>query len=767
MDSFAAFEEVLYLAKRFRCDLVLLGGDLFHENRPSRRTIYKTMQIMRRYCMGPGAVRVRVTSDPRLTMKAGVVNYLDPHYSIDLPIFSIHGNHDDPTRDGGDLLAALDLLSMSNMVNYFGMYSTGRVSMCHFISWDCFAAQKETSTTSILLLINNNNNNLSLTRCILHTGCQEQVDDVRLYPVMLEKGTTQIGLYGLGSMRDERLNRMWREGKVKFFRYKTNSNDDDDEEEEEENPDDGVFHMFVLHQNRDVGRGTKNCVQETLIPEFCDLVVWGHEHECQIEFAESLVGTFRITQPGSSVATSLVAGEAVRKKVGILDVKGKNFRMHTVPLTQVRSFVMSDVSLSQRMPNTDSSENKFTEKVTKVLEEQVNMILLDAKDDRQAILAEARAAGSNAGDEDSPLVNKLQQPEKVLVRLRVEHTESNKVSNHRFGAKFVDEIANPDNILLFRREKVAKAMESKAARKARESLKEPVDPDEIERTDMGDLVNTILELPGSEMKLLGRKTLGEALEEYVEKNNLTSIPDAAGQQLEKRQKILISNKEFTGKEEDVKEVFQEETKVEDDFMMDDSVNVSTVSKSASKASSSKSRAKKEVLSSEEEDENMENSRAPASRKSSTKKAAKPRTASGRRKQKLPESDDDEVVVVDDPPTAHKSRSRRSTKKIDYSMDVGDSDQDDEEEAVVDLMDASDDDDDEIEEMPKSRKTTRGGKSKAATKSASRRKPAATKTTGRKKRALPDSDDDDDFDNHNLSSVGLDADWGSAATRSQL
>ena len=41
-DSFAALEEVLYLAKEYKCDMVMLAGDLFHENRPSRRTLYKT-----------------------------------------------------------------------------------------------------------------------------------------------------------------------------------------------------------------------------------------------------------------------------------------------------------------------------------------------------------------------------------------------------------------------------------------------------------------------------------------------------------------------------------------------------------------------------------------------------------------------------------------------------------------------------------------------------------------------------------------------------
>ena len=41
-DSFAALEEVLFLAKEYRCDMVLLAGDLFHHNRPTRRTLYKT-----------------------------------------------------------------------------------------------------------------------------------------------------------------------------------------------------------------------------------------------------------------------------------------------------------------------------------------------------------------------------------------------------------------------------------------------------------------------------------------------------------------------------------------------------------------------------------------------------------------------------------------------------------------------------------------------------------------------------------------------------
>ena len=119
------------------------------------------------------------------------------------------------------------------------------------------------------------------------------------------------------------------------------------------------FNILVIHQNRAEGRGRKNAIYESMIPEwmdgeftqrlrgpvfacfafylftliyvrrhsftilpfvsfciyltFCLVVVWGHEHECQTEFVESLHGRFRVLQPGSTVATSLVEGEAQPK----------------------------------------------------------------------------------------------------------------------------------------------------------------------------------------------------------------------------------------------------------------------------------------------------------------------------------------------------------------------------------------------------------------------------------------------------------------------
>ncbi len=39
-DSFRAFDEILRIANERKVDMVLLGGDLFHDNKPSRCDCY-------------------------------------------------------------------------------------------------------------------------------------------------------------------------------------------------------------------------------------------------------------------------------------------------------------------------------------------------------------------------------------------------------------------------------------------------------------------------------------------------------------------------------------------------------------------------------------------------------------------------------------------------------------------------------------------------------------------------------------------------------
>lgn len=46
------------------------------------------------------------------------INFESPNHNIGLPVFTIHGNHDDPT--GTTSLSAVNVLSTAMLVNYFG-----------------------------------------------------------------------------------------------------------------------------------------------------------------------------------------------------------------------------------------------------------------------------------------------------------------------------------------------------------------------------------------------------------------------------------------------------------------------------------------------------------------------------------------------------------------------------------------------------------------------------------------------------------------------
>lgn len=105
-------------------------------------------------------------------------------------------------------------------------------------------------------------------------------------------------MYGIGAIRDERFNAEMRKNRITLFQPSEGAQD--------------WFNLMLIHQNR-ANRGTKNTVPESGFGDDIDLVVWGHEHDCRIT-PEPVAGRkYHISQPGSSVATSLAAGEAIPK----------------------------------------------------------------------------------------------------------------------------------------------------------------------------------------------------------------------------------------------------------------------------------------------------------------------------------------------------------------------------------------------------------------------------------------------------------------------
>ncbi|KAL7540354.1 hypothetical protein ACHAWF_013116 [Thalassiosira exigua] len=367
----------------------------------------------------------------------------------------------------------------------------------------------------------------------------------------------------MGSMRDERLNRMWQGKRVKFLRpdrARAGGGGPDggagrggDDAMDDGYDESSWFNVFALHQNRDLGRGSKNCVHESMIPEWMDLVVWGHEHECNIEPQESLVGTFRVTQPGSSVATSLTQGESKRKHCGILEVRGQQFRLTKVPLSSVRSFAVGEVSLGDSARGSggklDAEDPRVEERTNELLVEEVQTLIQRARDEaehlRQDAEEEARRSRSIEDEFDPNRRQRkyeIQKPDRVLVRLKVEHTGFATLNNQRFGAQFVEEVANPSDILLFHKRRQAESAKGgKAASKKRSAagLDVPTEPEDLEKINVDDLVAENLANSDKKLQLLDEKSMGEALEQYVEKKNIKAIEEIAQDILRENQKILV------------------------------------------------------------------------------------------------------------------------------------------------------------------------------------------------------------------------------------
>lgn len=51
-DSFITFEEILKYGKDNEVDFILLGGDLFHDTKPTQTTLLKCVELLRKYCLG-------------------------------------------------------------------------------------------------------------------------------------------------------------------------------------------------------------------------------------------------------------------------------------------------------------------------------------------------------------------------------------------------------------------------------------------------------------------------------------------------------------------------------------------------------------------------------------------------------------------------------------------------------------------------------------------------------------------------------------------
>ena len=107
------WRRTMKMAVEKRCDCVLLGGDLFHDNVPSRDTVIRTMDMLRKYCLGDGAVRF-LPSGGDTALRGVVLNVSSPLYDaalrqLALPVLlpglqarALHLREQTSPRSGGD-----------------------------------------------------------------------------------------------------------------------------------------------------------------------------------------------------------------------------------------------------------------------------------------------------------------------------------------------------------------------------------------------------------------------------------------------------------------------------------------------------------------------------------------------------------------------------------------------------------------------------------------------------------------------------------------
>ncbi|KAH8101778.1 Metallo-dependent phosphatase-like protein [Cristinia sonorae] len=592
-DSINTFKEILQLAVKHDVDFVLLAGDLFHENRPSRDTLYQVTALLREYCLNDKPVQIELLSDPNEGKAAEfsfpAVNYEDPNLNVGMPVFSIHGNHDDPQGAGPKssqqgALCALDMLSVSGLINYMG---------------------------KIDLPVNDAD--------ALNTG-------IAVKPVLLRKGNSRLALYGIGNVKDQRLHFELRSNRVRMFMPK-------DKED--------WFNILLLHQNR-VPHGPHQSVPEGMFDDSIDLVVWGHEHDCRIE-PEIVAGKrYRITQPGSSVATSLGDGESIEKHVGLLEICGKDYKLTPIPLRTVRPFVLDECSLDEAAEDEGLDLSDKME-ISKYLKKRVDELINKAN----ALWDERNARAVEEGEQEYPRML-------PLIRLKVDTTGVSEMSNPvRFGQEFQGRIANPRDVLVFHRAKRStRGANGKVVVEQPElSIDDPslTVAEKLSKVRVQTLVQEYL--AAQELQLLGEVGMSDAIEVFVDKDDIHAIQNHVALSLRSLMKGVSADETFEG-EDDLEEIVEKVRERHEREYIE--------KQRGSKPTKAKGKARAEASDNESVDSMMMDvdgggsdfealdSDPPPAKKTTTRKAAAPAKkapakapAKGRGKKAAPPSDDEE------------------------------------------------------------------------------------------------------------------------------
>lgn len=293
---------------------------------------------------------------------------------------------------------------------------------------------------------------------------------------------------------------------------------------------------------------------ERFLPEFLDLVVWGHEHECLIEPRLNPEMSFHVMQPGSSVATSLMPGEAVPKHVAIVSVAGKEFKSQAIRLKTIRPFAMKEIVLQddshmKRIAMKDDNRPEITRYLIGIVED---------------LIVEAQKEWREAQEEDG--IDDVEAP-LPLVRLRVEYTAPDGgrfdcENPQRFSNRFVDKVANVNDVVQFWRKKTTATRKTKTeAEMPEEAVMDQLSLDSVK---VEKLVREFLH--AQSLTILPQNSFGDAVAQFVDKDDKHAMELFVNESLANQVKHLKTLDAADEDEDDIATAMEDyKAKLEDMF----------------------------------------------------------------------------------------------------------------------------------------------------------------------------------------------------------
>jgi len=217
--------------------------------------------------------------------------------------------------------------------------------------------------------------------------------------------------------------------------------------------------------------------------------------------------------------------------VGILEIKGEKWRFHPQRLTSVRPFLIRDVELAQATDIDITNEKE----VTNFLAAQVEELIQEAKETFQS--------------DASP-----------LIRVRVDVTGGVRLHPARFGQLFVGKVANPKDILLFKKKKmatVAGGTRMEQEDEAEDALHDTLRA--LNETNVGEIIRSLLKNKDKSLEFFPESEISEALQDFVDKNSKSAFNERITKWLKETHQLVLEQENLEADGDHIRDFIRQRT----------------------------------------------------------------------------------------------------------------------------------------------------------------------------------------------------------------